>query len=140
MPSSSTSDYWHDLQMKELLQGIAITPLTDLYVALFTVAPNLDGTGGTEVPTSGTNYARQQISVATSSWNISGLEFSNSNDVTFGVPSANWGTVNATALFDSASGGNLIQVATLQNPKTISNGDGAPRVLAGQLRITRGTC
>ena len=140
MASSSTSDYWHDKQMRELLHGTAIVALTNIYVALFTVAPNLDGSGGTEVSTSGTNYGRQAIPVGAAEWNVSGLEFSNANDVTFGVPSSNWGTINATALYDAATGGNLIEVATLQNPKTISNGDGAPRILSGQLRLSRATC
>jgi hypothetical protein len=43
-------------------------------------------------------------------------------------------------LYDQLTGGNLFYIATLGTPKTVNNGDGAPKILAGQLRITRASC
>jgi hypothetical protein len=140
MPSATTSNYLHHVQMEELLHGIDYTPITDIYVALFTTNPALDNTGGVEVSTSGTNYGRVAVSVGVAQWNVAGLEYSNAGDITYGVPSSTWGTINGAGIYDAATGGNLLYVAPLTTPKTVSNGDGAPKVLTGQLRITRATC
>lgn len=140
MPSSTTSDFLHHAQMKELFHGVNFTILTDLYVALFTTNPTLDGTGGVEVSTSGTNYQRVQVPVSASEWNVNGLEYSNANDITYGVPSANWGTIVGSGLYDAATGGNLLYVSPLTVSKVVSNGDGAPKILVGQLRTMRASC
>lgn len=143
MPSATTSNYLHQRQVEYLLNNTTWTPPTSTFVALFTSAPSLDGTGGTEVSNSGTAYSR--IAVPAGDWNgPSGgnLEYTNANDIQFSVPTANWGTITAAGLYDSAIGGsnNLLYVAFLTTSKIVSNGDGAPRILAGQLRIARATC
>ncbi len=95
----------------------------NLYVALFTVAPANDGTGGTEV--SGGGYARQPI--AQSGWaaasGASPTQTSNNGVVNFGTASAAWGTIVAWALYDAATGGHLIYTAPTASSKTIGNGD-----------------
>lgn len=143
MPSATTSNYLYNKQMEYLLHNTAWTAPSSLYVALFTAAPALEGTGGTEVSNSGTGYSR--VAIAAGGWNgPSGgnLEYSNASDVQFATPTANWGTINAAGLYDSAIGGtnNLLFIAYLTTPKVVNNGDGAPKILAGQLRITRATC
>lgn len=142
MPSATTSNFLHDAQMKYLLKNTAWTAPASLYIALFTTVPALDGTGGAEVSTSGTNYSRIQISSGVS-WNgPSGTnrEYSNANDLLFSVPSANWGTIVGAGLYDASTSGNLFYIAYLTTPKTVNNGDGAPKILAGQLRISRAVC
>ena len=92
--------------------------------------------------TAGTNYGRVEI-LASSGWTGpagANKEYSNIADIAYLVPTANWGTVTGAGLFDASTGGNLTYVATLTTPKTVNNGDGAPRMLAGQLRISRATC
>ena len=69
-----------------------------LDVALFTTAPDDDGTGGVEV--SGGGYARVSHSAWTSAAN--GLK-SNSGEIDFGDPTADWGTVVAIAVFSGAT-------------------------------------
>ena len=105
-----------------------------------TTNPSLDGTGGVEVSTTGTNYARQAIAQGAAQWDVSTLEYSNANEITYGVPSDNWGTIVGAALYDNSVAGNLLYVAALTTPKVVNNGDGAPKILANQLRITRATC
>lgn len=129
--------------MEYVLYGTSYTPPGTVYVALFTTVPALAGTGGVEVSTSGTAYARQSIVCSTVGFqgpSGANLEYSNKLDLTYGVPTANWGTITGAGIYDASTSGNLMWVATLTTPKVVNNGDGAPRILAGQLRISRATC
>lgn len=143
MPSATTSNYLFTSQMNYLLKGTAWTAPTTLWVALFTTTPTaLDGTGAVEVSTSSTNYGRVSISNSGGWSGPSGtnLEYSNASDLVFLVPSANWGTITGCGLYDAQTSGNLICVASLSTNKVVSNGDGAPKILAGQLRLSRAVC
>ena len=115
---------------------------TTLYVALFTVAEGAAG-GGTEV--TGGAYARVAVSSSLANWagtqgagttavssGTSG-QTSNNNAVTFPAPTANWGVVVGAAVFDAASGGNLVLFSNLAVNKTINNADAAPSFAAGAL-------
>ena len=143
MPSATTSDYLYDKQLTYLLANIAWTAPANIYVGLFTTTPNLDGIGGIEVSNTATGYSRQAV-VAGGWTGPTGVnrEFSNTADIQYGTPSDNWGTVVSAGLYDSDIGGsnNLLFTAVLVTPKTVNNGDGAPKILAGQLRISRATC
>lgn len=76
------------------------------------------------------NWAGTQASASTtSSTGSSGLT-SNNGSVTFPAPTANWGTVGASAVYDQPTGGNLLWWAPLSIPKTINNGDAAPSYAA----------
>lgn len=143
MASATTSDYLYTNQMNFLLHNTAWTAVPTIYVALFNTVPALDGTGGAEVSTTGTGYGR--IGVAAGGWNGptgANLEYSNAADIQYGTPTANWNTIVGAGLYDSDTGGsnNLLFVAYLTTQKVVNNGDGAPKILAGQLRITRATC
>ena len=143
MPSATTSDYLYNKQMAFLLHGTDWTQLANIYVGLLKTAPALTGVGGTEVSNSATAYAR--VAIAQGGWtgpSGANLEYTNSSDIQFATPTANWDTINAAGLYDSEIGGtnNLLFIAYLTTPKVVNNGDGAPKILAGQLRITRATC
>ena len=143
MPSATTSDFLYQKQMDYLLKNTPVfTPPSSLWVALFTSTPSLNGTGGVEVSLVGTNYSRVQIQASNGWQGPSGanLEYSNLLELVFGVPSANWGTIVGAGLYDAAEAGNLYYVSYLTTSKTVSNGDGAPKILAGQMRVTRSTC
>ena len=128
-----------------LLRGQVFTPPTTVYVGLFITAPD-DAGGGTEV--TGGSYAR--VSRACSLVNFSGTQgpgttavssgtsgtCSNNADITFPAPSANWGTVTHLAVFDAATGGNLLFYAPLASAKTINNGDSAPAFPISNLTFT----
>ena len=109
------------------------------YIALLTAAHGEDGSGGTEVSTSGTTYARVAVTrgsgfTRASSSDIRTVE--NAANITFGVPSADWGQVTHVGIFDASTSGNLIIEAQLQFAKTINNGDPAPKFQAGELKFT----
>lgn len=108
-----------------------------IWIGLYTVTPNDDGTGGTEV--SGGGYARVQVPQADAQWNpptAGNGVFSNANEIVFPAPTANWGQVVAFAILDASSGGNMMIAKTLTTPKTVNNGDPAPRFAAAALSVT----
>lgn len=142
MASATSSNYLHNARMKEILKGDVFTPPTTLYVALFTTPPQLNGSGGTEVSRSGTSYARVAIAQNSGWQGPSGTnqEYSNSQDIVFQVPTGNWGNIQAAGIYDAETDGNLYWVCYMMSTKSVENGDGAPKIPAGALKISRATC
>lgn len=129
--------------------AIATIPaLTAVYVALFTVAPDDAGAGGTEVSGSGTNYQRVSVpctlaawagtqgSASTSASTGSSGTSSNNGSITYLVPSADWGVCVAIGVYDALTGGNLLHAAPLGATRTILSGDPAPVFAASALTLT----
>ncbi len=144
MASSSATDYWHQKLMDFMLKGGTLVPAGTLWISLFTTVPGLSGTGGTEVSTSSTGYGRvSMLSGAGSQWagpTGANKEYTNIVDLQYGAPIADWGTIKGLGIWDAETGGNLLYVGVLGTAKPVSNGDGAPRILAGQLKISRAAC
>lgn len=141
MPSSTSTNYLTQKYLDFLLKGTAWTPPTTLYIALFNTIPALDGTGASEVSGTSTGYARKPIT--SSQWvgpSGASIEYHNSVDLEFEEPTADWGTIIGCGLYDAATEGNLFYIATLSAGKAVVVGDGAPRILTGQLRISRASC
>ena len=129
----SFSDYLENKLLDHAFGAVTYTPPATLYAALFTVAPT-DSGGGTEV--TGGSYARVAITNnATNLPNSSGGAKANGTAITFPAATASWGTVVAMALFDAASGGNLMCHAALATSKVITSGDTAS-FPTGDLDIT----
>jgi hypothetical protein len=154
MPSATTSNLFYKELMDFVLQNASapLIGLTSFYVGLLltgSTQTNAYQNSFSEVQAS-RGYSRVQINrssttsggVAGWQYNSSNLEYSNSADIVFGVPTNDWGTIVAVGLFKSAAIGNqdMIYYAGLTSQKTVNNGDGAPKILAGQLRIARATC
>lgn len=126
-------------------RGIAFTPPTTFYFALYTAAPGETG-GGTEV--SGGSYARVSVSQAYNQFQGTGGETTNTgstgtggatqnvNTITFPAPSADWGVASHMAVLDAATSGNMLTYGALTNAKTINNGDPAPYFGAGDFVFT----
>lgn len=123
---AAASDYWEDVILDSLLDAT-------LYLALSTADPGEDGTGIAEP--SGGGYARAQI--LTTDWAAaSGGAKSTDEDIAFGAPSGNWGTITHIALFDAVSGGNMLLHAELAYSKEILSGASAPTFAAGDLTVS----
>lgn len=132
---AALSDYLENKMIDFVLRGQSFTPPATAYIGLLTAAPSDTG-GGTEV--SGGSYAR--VSVASNLMNWAGTQgsgtttassgssgtTSNNANITFPVPTADWGVVRAVGIFDAASGGNLLIYGNLTINKTVNNGDSAP--------------
>lgn len=144
MASSTLSNATSQQYLDYLLKGVALPSLpASLWLALFTTTPNLNGTGGVEVSTSGTGYARVELPRVSGTWTGptgTNQEYNNTTELVFPVPTGNWGTIVSLGIYDASSNGNLIFISTIATSKQVSIGDGAPRVLASQLKILRAVC
>ena len=139
---SIMTNYLEEKLIDHLFKAVAYSHSSPAswYIALLTAAHGEDGSGGTEVSTSGTTYARVAVARGSggftrgSSSDVRTVE--NAANITFGVPSADWGQVTHVGLYDALTSGNLIIEAQLQFAKTINNGDPAPKFQAGELKFT----
>lgn len=121
--AGSKGNYLGTEVLNSALGATAWTPPTNVYIALFTIAPSGAG-GGTEV--SGGGYARVAVANTTTNWPAaSGIPPTKNNGAAFVFPTATagWSTVVAFAIFDAASAGNLLYWGTLNVAKTVSTGD-----------------
>ncbi len=81
-----------------------ITAPTALYLALFPSAPDVAGSGGTEI--SGNGYARVDVTAAFSA--ASGGTVTNSAAVDFPTASGAWSAAVAWGLYTASSGGTYL--------------------------------
>ena len=144
MPSSTLSNATSQQFLDYLLRGVAMPALPNsLWLALFTTSPNAGGTGGVEVSTSGTGYARIELPRSTATWTSaqgSNQEYNNINELVFPVPTGNWGTIVSLGIYDAQTNGNMIFYSTIATAKSVQLGDGSPRILASQLKVLRAVC
>ena len=139
--SATTSDFLYRAQMDQVLKNVAIAGYASVWISLHTGGgPDLSNPiGSLEVSTSATNYGR--VEVAVPGWsNDSGLVYDNDADIQFLVPSATWGTITYVGIYSAQTGADILFSAALTTSKVVNNGDGAPKILAGQLRIDRASC
>jgi len=105
--------------------GGGTTNPTNWYVALYTAAPNEDGTGGTEC--SASEYQRQTM--ANTDWNSAASgqpsTVSNANTVTFPAATSSWGTITHFGLCSAATKGVAdVQIwGALDVSKSVTSGD-----------------
>lgn len=147
--SAGLSDYWENHLADMLFRGQTYT-LPSMYLGLSTASVGgVDDTGcPSEVSTSGTNYARAQLTLSEAAWNSTGPSgttgvastgtngtISNATTITVGsgTASADWGTVNYACIWDAPSGGNLLWYFQLTNSQTISTNANVPTFPAGTL-------
>jgi hypothetical protein len=103
-----------------------------VYVALSTANPLGDGSGIAEP--SGNGYAR--VASSSSDWSdASSFEIQNAATITFPTATGSWGTIAYFALYDAASGGNLLVYGTLSTSSSIISGQ-TPAFASGDLSIT----
>jgi hypothetical protein len=145
---ASTTYYFQNKLIDQLFRAQAYTFPATLYVSLFTTTPTALGTDGVEVSTANTGYARVAVASSLADW--SGTQgantvvastgntgtTNNNIQITFGTPTASWGSVVAQGIWDSATGGNLLLYDTLASPKTINSGDPAPYFAPSELSVT----
>lgn len=122
------TNYLEDAVLDHVLGTGAYTQ-PDIYVGLYTAAPNDNG-GGTEV--SGGSYARE--AVATWDAAVDGAT-ANTGAITFTTATAAWGTVTHIGVFDAVSGGNLLAWCAATAEKAVGSGD-TYVIAAGALDIT----
>lgn len=129
----NASNYLENKLLGLLFGSTAYSVPANLYIALFTAAPDDTG-GGTEV--AGGSYARAAVTNNSTNFPVptTGTS-SNANAITFAQATASWGTVTHFGIFDASSAGNLLVWGALTVPKTVANND-TVSFAAGQLEIS----
>jgi|TARA_R110002110_G_scaffold133494_13_gene315897 hypothetical protein len=112
---SSFSDYLEDAVLNYVFRNTGTPTSTNVYLALYTVAPSDTG-GGTEV--SGAGYARQATAFDASS----GGAITNTSAEEFTASGGTFGTVVAVGIFDAVTAGNLLAWDAI-NSTTLADGD-----------------
>jgi hypothetical protein len=107
------------------LRGIPFTPPLAVYVALYTVAPDVSG-DGTEV--FGGGYDRQIVTFTAPA----NGQVVTTADVLFPVAAALWGTITSFAFLDAPSGGNMLYFGNLSAARPVDISDQV-RFPGGQL-------
>ena len=131
----SASNYLENAVLDHILGGPDFTRPASVFLALFTTNPGETATG-TEVSTSGTGYARVEVTNDDQNWPASsGGVKSNALVIAFPQATATWNTVTHYAMFDAATAGNMLFYSPLTQSRNVPAGD-APRFLAGQLTFT----
>jgi hypothetical protein len=104
-------------------QGTATTFGTgNAWLALYTVAPNDDGTGATEV--TGNAYARMQISATNMALTTAGGVATNDAAITFPTASGgNWGTIIGVGICSASTAGTIGAYTALAASKVVDDGD-----------------
>ncbi len=119
--AGSKSDFLENAILLHTYSASAFTAPTTIYVALFTTAAS-DGATGTEV--TGGSYARASTTASSVNWGLSSTgTMKNLTSISYGTPSASWGTVVAAATVSLSTGGNMLHWGDLTTSKTINSGD-----------------
>jgi hypothetical protein len=126
------SNFLENALLNATLNATTYTAPATVYVSLWTSDPT-DAGSGTEVSTSGTGYARTEVSFATASGTSGNVL--NDADVTFPTATASWGTVGWIGINDAATSGNLLYHTALDTSKTIDSGD-IFKISTGNLSVT----
>lgn len=109
------SRYLENKILDTFFRGVAVTPPSAVYLALYTAAPT-DLGGGTEV--SGASYARKAITLSAAANGA----VANTAALSFTAAGANFGTITHIGIFDAVTGGNLLTWKAIASV-VINNGD-----------------
>lgn len=128
---SSFSDYAEGAILDHLFSLSAGYAQPTIYLAVSTADPTDTG-GGTAEP-SGNGYAR--VATAASDWSRTGNVVDNANELSFPEATGSWGTLTHFALYDAATGGNMIAHAAMDTSKAIAANE-TLRFPAGNITFT----
>lgn len=133
----SFSNYLENAILTHVFGGSPqFTPLTNVYVGLMLSDPG--EAGSPSEPAIATNgYAR--INIAVADLTISANNVSNTNTASFPPSTGAWaggGSLTHFALFDAASGGNMLGSGSLTTPRTVDATGITLSFAAGELDIT----
>lgn len=128
---SSISDYLEGALLDHLFSLSGPYTQPTIYVAVSTADPTDSGAGAQEP--SGNGYAR--IATSASDWTRTGNTIQNDQELAFPEASGAWGTLTHVAMYDAATGGNLLLHGALTTAKAIAENE-TLRFPAGNLTFT----
>ncbi|MNW38150.1 hypothetical protein D3C74_152090 [compost metagenome] len=130
----SKSNYWKTVCLNSALRGVAFTPPTKVYIALYTSDPT-DADTGQEIV--GGGYTRVQVVFSAPTIVARRAVTSNNADVAFPTATSDQGIAAFVGIRDAATGGNLIYHGAVKKPRIILEND-LIRFSAGQFVIDEG--
>jgi hypothetical protein len=108
------SNYLSDKLIRHTLDNVSYASPTSVYLALYTVMPDANNAGGTEV--TGGSYARKVVSFGTPTEGVS----YNDAVVTFtNMPAA---TIVGAGILDALTSGNLLFYSAFSEPQAVTGG------------------
>lgn len=108
------SNYLSEKLIRHTIDNVTYTSPATVYLALYTVMPDADNTGGTEV--TGGSYAREALSFGLPSGGIA----YNDTSITFtGMPAC---TIVGAGVLDASTSGNLLFFSSFSAPQLIAAG------------------
>lgn len=114
------STYMKNKIQDELFSGVAFAAPSTYYIALSKTAPNADGTGVTEP--SGMGYARVSINKDAASFTTSADGVvKNKIRLNFNESTGDWGNITHYAIYDAATGGNMLWFSQLTKARNIQD-------------------
>lgn len=132
----SFSTKWRNEVLNYLFGGTAPTLPSSIYIGLHVGGspPSADGTGVVEPV--GNGYARVAVVRNTTNFPASTTgQIKNGTAITFPKATGSWGTATHYAIFDAATGGNVLDVGDIPTDKAIGVDD-TPSIGANGLTIS----
>ena len=119
---AALTNYTENQIINHIFRTTAFTRPATLYVGL--ILSGTDFEAGTVTEVSAAGYARVVRNPLDANWAASSIYGTTSNVLTIQFPAAtaDWGTVTSWGIWDAATGGNLLIYASLNTPRTITNG------------------
>jgi hypothetical protein len=128
------TDYANNKLLDMVFGSAAYSPPATLYLGLSLSSASKNGS--TSEPSSG-GYARVALTNNATNFPAAiGGTKSNAAQATFPAPTADWGTVQSLFVADAPSGGNVLAMADLTAPRTITRGSAPARVAVGALFLS----
>jgi len=125
------SDYLENKLVDHVFRNTAFTTPGVIHLALFSTDP-LDDGSGTELE-DGTSPAYARITI-TMDAPANGVSL-NTNELLFTAATGDWVTITHVAVFDEATGGNMLMHKILTNPVSVLDTNNF-RIPIGDLEIT----
>ena len=117
--AACVSTYLANAILNHVLKGTAYSQPTNLYLALSTANPTVDGSGLAEP--SGGSYARKQINTAFDT--AAARAVTTDTQIDFVTATGSWGTITHWAIYDASSAGNMLFFGAWTTSKVVGNGD-----------------
>ncbi len=136
MPSAISLHFREQILRRVFLQQ-AISP--NAYLALTRTVPEANSTGTRlNEPPGNFGYSRKSYALGIGRWEIGSYsDVRNTQEISFGTPTGDWGLIQGWALTTAATGGLLIASGSVVLPERL--GFGTPvTVKAGSLRFSLG--
>jgi hypothetical protein len=130
------SVYLREAIGNHILRGVEFVMPVELWLVLYTTLPDENNSGGEEVSTVGTAYARQAIGPSTTAWGApsgSPTEFPNAESIVYATPTGSWGDIVGLGILDQDD--KMLFSYAFSTPMSVGSGDPPPGFNIGRIKV-----